>query len=1038
MNTETDISRLNGHDTSSGALGTTKLSIRLFGSFEVRMDGQSIPRLRSRKGQWLLALLALRAGRPIERAWLAGTLWPETTEENALVSLRQTLADLRQALGREGVRIASPTTRTLAFDPTNVFVDVLAFDLDLSLGDPASLKRAVELQERPLLEDCLEEWVLPEREVRARASLTARQILAGAALTHGDFATAISHLRYVIAADPYHEGARRDLMTALAQSGDWGAAMLTYRDLRLQLQRELRVEPATETRELYQHLRTEARRRADRPDGLAIGASPSKPTPLTAGVLPRPLTEMVGRDQEATAIGAHLFQSRMVTLTGPGGVGKTRLAIRVAEEWAEDQSDGVWFVDLAPLTDPVLVVRSVAAVLGIKDQPGSPLVETLTTALQDRHLLLILDNCEHLLDACVTLVSLLLMECPSLRLLTTSRQALRVSGETVWAVPSLSVPDPQDSLTPEIISRADSVRLFVERAAAVLPGFSLTTANAPAVVQICRQLDGIPLALELAAARTRLLAPEQIAERLDNRFQLLTQGSRAALPRHKTLRATVDWSYEMLSSPERRLLSWLSVFSGGWTLEAAETVCGPQEPDVEKSNFGSQLTVLDLLTELEEKSLVMVEMSDSPQRRYRLLETFRQYAGERLTESGQAEDARRRHRDWAKAFVKTAELHWRGPEAEVWITRLEADHDNLRTAMEGCERHEAGAVIGLELAASLWRFWMDHGHFREGLERLTRALAQAGSTASEKLRIKALNGMAAMAMHLGDFPLARRSMEEALPLARRSGNLAYLDNCLHNLGNVFYFQCDYTAARSLWEESLAIRREAEYHSWLEASLNNLGYLAYNEGDLDRAESLHGEALTIALEQKNRYSQHVAYSGLGNVAHMRGDFASAQSYFEQGLTIALATDDTDAISDITLDRGWLALSEGKKAEAGALFQAGLKVALKGELMPLVLNALDGFSEQAMACGDAHRATCLSSAAEARRETLLLPRQRVARKRSQAHVLHLREILGDAAFDAAWNKGRTLTLEQAVACALTSPCPPHPESPTLPSSLRLPRI
>ena len=612
---------------------TLAFRVRLFGPFAAQVDGHPLPRLRSRKGQWLLALLALRSGRAVERSWLAGTLWPDTTEENALISLRQTLADLRHALGPEARRIVSPTTRTLSLDTVGASVDVAEFDAAVQQGDPASLERAVELHQKPLLEDCLEEWAVAEREERSRACLTALQTLASTALAQGEYAVAVTRLRRILAADPYHEVAVRDLMTALARSGDWGAMLLAYRDVRLLLQREFRAEPGAETRALYQRLRAEA---LASPQAAAPEADPAQTKAAPLGLLPRPLTELVGREQEASTVSALLFRSPLVTLTGPGGVGKTRLAIRVAEAWAEDQPDGVWFVDLAPLADAALVTRTVAAVLGVREEPGRALSDTLAAALRDRRLLLILDNCEHLLGACAALAARLLETSPNLRLLSTSRQALGLTGETVWRVPSLAVPDETESL--DAVARADAVRLFVERAVSGAPGFALTPQTSPAVAQICRRLDGIPLAIELAAARARMLSPEQIAARLDDRFHLLTQGSRAALPRQQTLRAAVDWSYDLLSEPERRLLARLSVFAGGWTLEAAEAICpgnGLEAPDV-----------LDVLTELVDKSLVVVETEAEQDRRYRLLETMRDYGRQRLEERGDGEWVKRRHREW--------------------------------------------------------------------------------------------------------------------------------------------------------------------------------------------------------------------------------------------------------------------------------------------------------------------------------------------------------------------------------------------------------
>ncbi len=561
------------------------LDIRLFGPIEVRVQGQPLGPLRSpRAGQSLLALLVLRHDRETERSWLAGTLWPESLQGQSLYNLSRNLTALRHALDSQSARLLSPSSRSLRLDLTNAWVDVLAFDAAIERGDASSLEQAVTLYRGPLLEGCLEEWVLPEREAREQAYMQALETLAARAREGGEAITAAQYLRRVVGIDPLRESVQRSLMQALADAGDYAAAVLVYRDLRLRLHQELKAEPAPQTTALFQQLRASARCRAQ----AAVVTQPKTPAAPPPRRLPRPLSGLIGREREIEEIASSLAAMRLLTLTGPGGVGKTRLAIAVAEAVAEEYPDGVFFVDLAPLANPDLIAQAVASALEVREQPGTPLPEMLHNHLQTKALLLVLDNCEHLLSACASLVGDLLQHCGRLRILATSRQSLGIIGELVWSVPSLSVPDRRPASTEEkdavsALMAYEGVQLFVARAGLVRPAFRLTSQNAAAVGQICRQLDGIPLALELAAARLKALSVEQVASRLEEGFSLLTGGSRTALPRQQTLKAALDWSYHLLTEPERTLLRRLYIFAGGWTLDAAEEVTGDRLQVTEKA-----------------------------------------------------------------------------------------------------------------------------------------------------------------------------------------------------------------------------------------------------------------------------------------------------------------------------------------------------------------------------------------------------------------------------------------------------------------------
>ena len=682
------------------------LEIRLFGTFDARVHGEPMPHLRSRAGQWLLALLVLRHGDPVERAWLAGTLWPDSDEEKALYNLRRNLTDLRQALGPEAYRLESPTARTLRLDLSDACVDVASFDEALAHSSkdeggslhPSCLilhpsQVAVEVYRGPLLEGCLEEWVLPERDVREQAYVRALETLGTQAMDRGEPLEAARHLRRGVSLDPLRESMQRALMQALAAGGDAAAAIQVYRDLRLLLHREMRIAPAPETTAVLERIRGQSRLNATT---HATAAAPAAPPPRR---IPQPVSTLIGRQSEVQEIRTRLGAARLVTLTGAGGVGKTRLGIQVAEEVAEEYPDGVWFVELAALSDSSLVPRALASALSIREEPDRTLAETLLEALRPKTLLLILDNCEHLIEACARLIENILTGCPYVCVLATSREALGVGGEAAWRVPSLSVPTDRPFSTGEknavsILLEYDSVRLFVHRAALVRPDFRLTTENVRAVAEICGSLDGMPLAIELAAARLKAMSAEQIASRLGDRFRLLTGGSRTALPRQQTLRATLDWGYDLLAEEEKRALRWLSVLAGGWTQEAAEAVCGDcgmrnvdcglteqaatgsagrGSPNPKSEIRNPQWEVLDLLERLVDKSLVVYE-EQAVGARYHLLETVRQYGRDRLLESGENETAHERHCDFFLQMAEDTEPQLVGNEQTALLAQLEVEH----------------------------------------------------------------------------------------------------------------------------------------------------------------------------------------------------------------------------------------------------------------------------------------------------------------------------------------------------------------------------
>jgi non-specific serine/threonine protein kinase len=714
-----------------------------------------------------------------------------------------------------------------------------------------------------------------------------------------------------------------------------GRRRAPYPDTVRRLARALRLTTAERAR-----LEAASRRQAG-----ASGITPPGPDRVTN--LPIQVTSFVGREQEMVEVERLLAATRLLTLTGAGGCGKTRLALQVAGSVADAHADGVWLVDLAPLTDPTLVGQAVAAALGLQESTGQPIVSRLLAVLTAKRLLLVLDNCEHLIEACARLADALLRGCPGVTILATSREPLGIAGEVAWRVPSLSLPAESDTAAPsepEDLAVYEAIRLFVERTASMQPRFTLTPQNAPAVVQICRRLDGIPLAIELAAARTRMLTVEQIAARLDDRFRLLTGGGRTSPSRQQTLRATNDWSHDLLTGSERALFRRLAVFAGGWTLEAAEAVGageGVDGPDV-----------LDVLGQLVEKSLVLVDEAGA-EARYRLLETVRQYAAEKLEEAGEEANVRARHAGWCLALTERAERRLEGADQLVWFARLDAERDNLRAALEWSL--DADPQAGLRLAGGIWPFWQLRAHYAEGERWLDNVIARAPEPTAP--RAKALLGAGLLARAQARKTIARAWLEEALPLCRALGDRRQLALALRELGYLLGEQGDRARGRALLEEGFALARADGDERGLGAALFMLAGVAAQDGNAARARAL-GEASLLTLRRVgDRWLLGRALGFLGIVALEGGDCARARALWEEALPLAqaLGAPNLTAVHHVRL--GWAALWQGDAERAEAHYESVRTLAERHALPTSLAHALTGLGRAAQVRGDGARATAL---------------------------------------------------------------------------------
>ncbi len=826
----------------------TALRINLLGGFRLFCDDMPVMALNTPRLQSLLTYLVLHGDAPQSRQQLAFLLWSDSTEAQARTNLRHLVHQLRQALPCAADFLSTDGT-TLQWRLGSPFtLDVAEFEQAHAARD---FDRALKIYQGELLPDCYDDWILPERERLQQKFINALVQIVQQREERNDYAGAIVAAQRLLRCEPLREETYCDLMRLYALSGDRTGVVRVYDICVTVLRRELGLEPNVETREAYERcLKWSASARQ--------GAEPvsSIRTCTRSDNLPHLLTHFIGRESEMSEVKRLLAAHRLVTLTGAGGVGKTRLALQVGHQVLPLHPHGVWLVELAPLADPALVSQAVMAVFDLpQDARRSPLA-MLTDFFREKTALLVLDNCEHVIDACAQLTEQLLTHCPDLRVLSTSRQVLGIDGEVALRVPSLSLP-PVGASTREALTHSEAAQLFLDRAALALPSLALADPDTPAVAQICRRLDGIALAIELAASRVGLLKVEQIAARLEDGFQLLTDGSRTALPRHRTLRAAIDWSYDMLSGEEQVLLRRLAVFAGGWTLEAAEAVCS------EKDEFD----LLDLLTQLVNKSLVVTEHRPECETRYRMLETIRQYAREKLDGSGELLAVRDHHLDYFLKLAEEAASHFGGRE-KMWLDHLETEFENVRAAWE--RSLESDIERALRLANAVWEFWAIRGSLQERRGWLMKLLPFTEAWGVSKGRATVLRLAGKSADEVGDDKSACSLLEAALTIARAAGDKRELAWTLQELGIVYAKRSNMVEERACLKESLTLFQEMGDVEGIGAATAGLGWLAMRQGNYTSARTLYDQSLSACRSIDHKEGILNAMRALGSLASRLGD------------------------------------------------------------------------------------------------------------------------------------------------------------------------
>jgi predicted ATPase/DNA-binding SARP family transcriptional activator len=1040
--------------------------IELLGRLRVRRGDRDITRFKTHKTGALLSYLAYHTNRIHPREFLIELFWPEDTLEAGRNSLRVALNSLRRQLEPPG----DSSGTVLIADRASVRLNMEAFTSDVAdfeaalktahqteneAETTACLIRAIALYCGELLPGHYEEWALTERERLAEAYLGALRRLIRCLAQARDFDRALDYARRAVNTDPLREESCRDLMRLYIASGQPSAALNQFRQLEQLLKETFGIAPSAATRQLAEQLEASSGQRAGGlkslpaspplaplptaqvPDPLASTAS----TPPSMGSLPLQFTHFFGRGDELVRLrkmlgveveGTDSFEnrkpvlseangskiensltpSRLVTLTGTGGTGKTRLALETVRGAREAFAGGIWFVPLADLADSHLILDAVLETLHLRRAPGVGPLEQIASTLSLKPALLVLDNFEHLVTEGAPVVLALLEHVPSLTVLVTSRRLLGLAGEREFLVSPLPIPEDED--TPERHFQVASVRLFVDRAQAVRSDFQLTPRNASDIADVCRRLEGIPLAIELAAARVRVLTPAQMQTLLAQRFDLLVNSRADKDARHRSLRAAIEWSYNLLTPKLRQFFTQLSVFQGGWTLESAAAVCGSEElPSAEERKAVSSSDYWMLIENLEQlrtDSLILCE-EDAQGMRFRMLETLREFAGEQLM-PGARLALEHHHAAYFTHLAEKAHTEWRGREQTRWLQNLDREQENLRAALTWLLTSPDGAEGALRMAGPLWWFWATRGQYHEGRHWLVMALQSEKAHPGTAARARALEGASNLALHQGDFGNAQAFQEESLAIRRNVKDTNGLISSLTGLGTIARHRGDEATARSLYEESLTLAREAGDRARIATAYSNLGTVGRNSAE---ARAFYEAALATRRELGDTVGIAVTLNNLGSLAYHEKDYVAARAFHEESLALQCELDSVAGVALSLLNLGETACALGDHACVSSLLARSMEGWRRTGSVSGIAGTLQAFANLAAAQEKTARGVCLWAAAAtigaAYRKLFLVEHLHYDRDLAAARAL-----LGEKAFEEAWERGRAMTQEQAIAYAL----------------------
>ena len=1025
---------------------SSRLSLQFLGLPELHLDGEPIATSRH-KAIALLAYLAVHGSehgfQTYSRELLSGLLWPDYEQARAFSNLRTIVWDLHQTLG-EGWLVAGRDTLCLNA--------AAAIDLDVARfrnliaqsrqhNDPERriplLVEAAQLYRNHFLTGfslkdayAFNEWAYAESEELRQELAAVLTMLADEYCRAGEAHRAIPHTRRLVALDPVNEASHRRLMDVYIQAGQHNAALKQYQICEQILRKELGLDPQPETRELYKRIRKGEVKPAY-PERQSHAGKPRHNLPLQ-------LSTFIGREKEIDQVAGLLGRHRLVTLAGPGGIGKTRLSLQVGEKLLDHYLHGVWFIALDSLSDPDLVPQTIASVFDLRETPGRSLLELLTHVLHEKTILLILDNCEHLLDACVQLALRLLENCPDLKILATSREVLNVTGEAIYQMPSLSMPV-EHAATLEQLSEYEAVRLFVDRAALALASFAWTGENAQTILAICRKVDGIPLAIELAAAQVPMLQVTEILEQLESSFALLSTDNRMLLSRHQTLQASLDWSWSLLTEPEQRFMRQLAVFAGGWTLEAAQSVCDGD--------------ALGLMRVLVKKSLIVVEQGSRRTTRYRFHEIVRQYARQRLLEAGEDEEMRKRHLAYFLKLSREIEPGLQGPQQMEWFARANDERDNLRAALDQASKTDTEA--GLYLAGLLHSFW-ESFNLREGAQWLRTFIQRPESAHFPHAKAKALYTLGVLQMWTQDFRQAASIGQECLTLFQDSGDkqgeadaLILLGYALQNLdrrarADELYEQSR-VLARSIgdprrqalalfrlgydhperqlayWEQALALFRKAGDQNFMSGLLSLMArFRILLTGDIERAQKELDESVQLGL----LINKSIGIGGLWGepgfakslIALLRGDYEQAYALLEEMLTLAQELGNRMGYLWTRVHLGHVALRAGDLTEARTMFAETIQNFQKDHHTIGVVFSFEGLAGLSLAVGKPEHAARLIGWADGTRARISNPRPYLEQANVDQIIAACLTRMGETAFAEAYEAGSQMAAEDAVAYAL----------------------